>query len=131
MPIIEIFIICAVVTQLPYYDCNDEWKIYYHDDYRFRLNDQWIVGWADYGQAKEIHLAKEHYYWLDATNKTVLEHELEHLECKCNFHENETKDPIHIANLPHEKGWHLPNFDSNYIENELNRMGIVIKSHMH
>lgn len=87
--LLEILTICSLVTVSPFYDCSESWQIHiYNVPPNVQCNNS-DTRFHSFGCAKlgtnTIHMVdfaehRDHY------GMTILEHELEHLRCKCNFH---------------------------------------------
>lgn len=87
--LLEILTMCSLITVSPFYDCSETWEIRMYDtppNIQCNNNDP---AYHSFGCAKlltkTIHVVdfSEHK---DRFGMTVLEHELEHLKCKCDFH---------------------------------------------
>ena len=83
-----ILIICALTYVAPYYDCSEQWTIHYFDNLT-TLNCEKLgiraVSCASWGLNRiELFLPLSNIPLDDG--KTPLQHVLEHLKCKCNFH---------------------------------------------
>jgi len=88
--LLDILIICSLISSPPYYDCSEQWTIEINnspvpcfDSLEFVL----AAGCTDFS-TKTIKIYE--YAMHDVKDPddgfTVLEHELEHLKCMCNFH---------------------------------------------
>ena len=90
-----ILTICALTFASPYYDCNENWDIYLHDEelvkcgggealgcatyYRVFGNDK-IDLVSDYPEREGLHSPK-------LKHNNILWHELLHQMCECDWHE--------------------------------------------
>ena len=87
--LLEILTICSLVSVSPFYDCSESWEIRLYDTPPNIQCNNSDSQFHSFGCAKlqtnTIHLVDfpEHF---DNFGNTILEHELEHLRCKCNFH---------------------------------------------
>jgi len=84
--LLDILIICSLVYASPHYDCSEQWKIELYDVPIPCFDVQEFVlaaGCTDFS-TKTI---KIYEYENEPEDRfTVLEHELQHLKCMCNFH---------------------------------------------
>jgi hypothetical protein len=87
--LLEIMTICSLISVSPYYDCSEKWEIMiYSQPPMIECNnyDQFYVsfGCTKLDQ-KVIHMVHfpEHR---DKFGYSILQHELKHMSCKCNFH---------------------------------------------
>lgn len=103
---IEIFLtICALTFTAPYYDCSEEWDIIVYDDSMDLLpcgtKKHSSLGCASYSRVfrnDRIELVHNHAKIMgEHTPKLkaggILQHELLHLTCECNWHERWENDP--------------------------------------
>ena len=87
--LLEIMTICSIVAVSPFYDCSEEWEIrIYSMPPMIQCNDhdEFFTTLACTNlDRKVIHMVQfpEHR---DEFGQTVLEHELRHLKCGCNYH---------------------------------------------
>ena len=87
--LLEILTVCSLISAAPYYDCSDEWEIrLYSVPPMVQCNDHdkfFTTFGCSQLNRNVIHMVHfpEHR---DQFGKTILEHELEHLKCRCNFH---------------------------------------------
>ena len=94
----HIEVICAITDIDPFYNCNEKWVLYFYD-----LDDVWdqchpeskdvfhmgIVGCATFDDERGYSAIYSNKYFENShTGQTVLQHELDHLKCRCNFHVN-------------------------------------------
>jgi hypothetical protein len=97
--IIETFLICALTTVAPYYDCGEMWEINMHDTkYLSKIlcdsESDFVIGCAMYSsndfinkiKPPRIHLGLDTRY-IDEFGQNNLQHEVRHVQCRCNFHE--------------------------------------------
>lgn len=108
MAIIEILYICALITNAPFYDCDEKWGIVIADTMTVKdPNGQYVFGFAHWDVRDPVvfhfngtdHVMPEKYIMVGSTNidgcynlvcRSLLHHELLHLICECNWHENMT-----------------------------------------
>ena len=88
--LLEILTICSLVSAYPFYDCSEKWDIRVYNEYptiQCNNHDQHLVslGCAIL-ERNTIHIINDSNY-RDGLGQTILEHELHHLKCKCNFHD--------------------------------------------
>ena len=91
--------ICSIILSAPYYDCEEVWEINIYDD-RY-LSDEMckvdlkrILGCTYYSVNDFInriyppvmHIVINSDY-IDKFGYTNLEHEIKHIQCRCNFHD--------------------------------------------
>lgn len=88
--LLEILTICSLMSVSPFYDCSESWEIRLYDTPPNIQCNNSDSRFDSFGCAKlqtnTIHLVdfpERH----DDSGKTILEHELEHLHCQCNFHQ--------------------------------------------
>ena len=80
---------CSLISVSPYYDCSESWEIrIYNQPPEIQCNNQdsFFVSLACANIKRDIiHMVyfPEH---VDEFGQTILEHELRHLKCKCDFH---------------------------------------------
>jgi hypothetical protein len=87
--LLEVMTICSLISISPYYDCSQEWEIrIYSQPPNIQCNN-YDEFYASFGctklDTKTIHMVlfPQHR---DKFGQTILEHELRHLRCECNFH---------------------------------------------
>jgi len=87
--LLEVMTICSLISVFPYYDCSEKWEVRIYSEppmIQCNNNDQLYVsfGCAKLDQ-KVIHMVyfPEHR---DKFGYSILQHELMHMSCKCNFH---------------------------------------------
>jgi len=87
--LLEIMTICSLISVAPYYDCSDKWEIRLYDEppaIQCNNLDNFYVklGCANINRGI-IHVIDfpEHR---DQLGQTILQHELKHMICQCNFH---------------------------------------------
>jgi len=88
--LLEVLFICSLTHTAPFYDCSEQWRIEVYDEpvscfvgYEIRA-----AGCTNF-ETKTIRIydyAMREYGRDPADGYTVLEHELEHLKCMCDFH---------------------------------------------
>ena len=90
MLLLEILTICSLISAPPFYDCSDTWEIHLYSeppDIQCNNNDPRFhsFGCANL-RSNTIHMVDfaEH---TDRYGYSILQHELEHLKCQCDFHE--------------------------------------------
>ena len=86
--LLEIFTICSLVAVSPFYDCSEEWEIrVYSVPPKIQCNDhdQYLTLACANLDRGIIHMVNQPDY-RDEFGQTILQHELRHLMCMCNFH---------------------------------------------
>jgi len=87
--LLEIFSICSLLSVAPFYDCSEKWEIRLYGDFptiQCNNRDQHLVSLGCANLDRDlIHIVDIPDY-RDEFGQTVLSHELEHLRCRCNFH---------------------------------------------
>ena len=99
LPIIEALFTILTFTCLPdvdfnSYNCDESLDIFVHEsnasfhDYFKQKIDESALGLAFYGNSNhsEIHVIKNSMYLHDVNKLTIIQHELKHVNCRCNFH---------------------------------------------
>lgn len=87
--LLEILTMCSLISVSPFYDCSDQWEIWIYSGppmIQCNDNDEFYVTLACANLDRSIiHMVyfPEHR---DEFGQTILEHELRHLECNCDFH---------------------------------------------
>lgn len=80
--------ICSLIGVSPFYDCSETWEIRIYDTFPQiqcnALQDYVNLGCANIKRGI-IHVVKMPEF-RDEFGDTIIEHELKHLQCKCNFH---------------------------------------------
>lgn len=92
---IYIMVMCATTDVDPFYNCDEKWVLYYYpnisDVYELCHQKQAfhmaVAGCATYDDERGHSLILgSHVNSKSHTGQSVLEHELLHLKCRCNFH---------------------------------------------
>ena len=88
--LLEIMTICSLVAVSPFYDCSEEWEIrVYSTPPTIQCNDHE----DKYRTLACANLDRDIIHMLNLPDKkdefgqTILQHELRHLMCRCNFHD--------------------------------------------
>ena len=87
--LLDIIIICSLIQASPYYDCSEHWIIEVYDQpvSCFVGNDIQAAGCTNFEtKTVRIYDYAMFVYGKDEYGFNVLEHELEHLKCMCDFH---------------------------------------------
>ena len=88
--LLEMLIICSLTDSYPFYDCSEHWKIQIYDEpvpCHDGVATVDAAGCATFlTKSIKIYDKAMHEYGKDSYRFTVLEHELEHLRCMCDFH---------------------------------------------
>lgn len=113
----QVFFICALLPYAPYYDCSEQWGIVIYDDWVFQSlsTGKLVTGYTvnrdhDYEfmlngklwkmPKKFVGIGKINYdNCYDGKCRSVLTHELKHLMCSCDWHENQISKPLLAYNL--------------------------------
>ena len=80
---------CSLIYTSPYYDCSEQWEIEVYDQAVLcHENDLILAAGCTNFETKTIKIYNYAMYEYDKDEYgfTVLEHELEHLKCICDFH---------------------------------------------
>jgi hypothetical protein len=87
--LLEVMFICSLTHAYPFYDCSEHWKIEVYDEpvSCFVGHEILAAGCTNF-ETKTIRIYDYALlvYGNDQYGFTVLEHELEHLKCMCDFH---------------------------------------------
>ena len=87
--LLEILTICSLVSVSPFYDCSDKWEIRVYSELpeiQCNDNDVYYVKLACANIKRDvIHMVNAPDF-RDEFGQTILQHELKHLSCKCDFH---------------------------------------------
>jgi len=91
--IIEIMLICSLTDVAPMYDCNEMWELHISDQ-RYpnhcKLLGHYVAGCAYfngiYGNIIPMRMYVGTSDYIDYYGMTTLEHEIEHLKCRCDWH---------------------------------------------
>ena len=86
--LLEILTICSLVAISPYYDCSESWEILLYNDFpviQCNVDEELVSLGCTRIESKTIHVIDFPEY-TDDYGHTILQHELQHLQCKCNFH---------------------------------------------
>lgn len=88
--LLETLIICSLIYVAPYYDCSEHWTIEIYDEpVLCNIGQKILAAGCTNFETKTIRLYDYAAYNYGRDSKdgfTVLEHELEHLKCMCDFH---------------------------------------------
>lgn len=82
--LIEIILFCSLTLASPYYDCSEDWAIFYDTSSQWikSPNQGWVVGYADIDKRRiDIGGMKK-----DVCGNSLLWHELGHLKYKDSSH---------------------------------------------
>lgn len=82
--------ICAITEEQPFYNCDEKWIIVMYDT---KYVDKNILGRAIYSEVEyvnliippQLHIGNSDYR--DNFGYTTLQHEIKHVQCRCNFHD--------------------------------------------
>jgi hypothetical protein len=87
--LLEVLLICSLTHATPFYDCAQQWTIEIHSEpvSCFVGHQIMAAGCTNFDtKAIRIYDFAMYHYGKDRYGFTVLEHELEHLKCMCDFH---------------------------------------------
>lgn len=87
--LLDILIICSLISSSPYYDCSEQWMIEIHNTPVpcFEGNEFVLAAGCTNFNSKNIKVYTMYEYEKELKDRfSALEHELEHLKCMCNFH---------------------------------------------
>lgn len=88
--LLEVLLICSLTHTAPFYDCSDQWAIQVYDvPVTCNIGQQILAAGCTNFESKTIKIyeyAMTNYGKDHHDGFTVLEHELEHLKCMCDFH---------------------------------------------
>ena len=87
--LLEIMTICSLISVSPFYDCSEEWEIrIYSLPPMIQCNDyaEFYVTLACANLDREVIHMVQFPQHKDEFGQSILEHELRHLSCKCDFH---------------------------------------------
>ncbi len=87
--LLEILTICSLIAISPYYDCSESWEILLYDDFPViqcnNVDEELVSLGCTKMEHNTIHMI-DFSEFKDERGQTILEHELRHLQCKCDFH---------------------------------------------
>lgn len=88
--LVETLLICMLTNSAPYYDCSDQWTIQLYDDELVEgsSSDLMYIGFTDL-LTKTVRLSEPNLSRTDHYGNNLLQHELKHAMCRCNWHSNE------------------------------------------
>ena len=78
--ILEIILMCALTDVEPFYDCDEEWKIYLHDNDASQVCIKYRTPACSEWEPPIIHINLNQPLWYDVCGQTLLMHELNHLK---------------------------------------------------
>lgn len=94
----QIHLMCSLLDEEPYYDCDHKWVLYLipsvYDVYEYCYPNSKsfhivVLGCATYDDEKaHFMIIGNQLHEKSHTGHSVLEHELLHMKCRCNFHES-------------------------------------------
>jgi hypothetical protein len=87
--LLEVLLICSLTHTYPFYDCSEQWTIeVYSEPVPCFVGHEIMAAGCTNFETKTIKIYDYamHQYDKDRYGFTVLEHELEHLKCMCDFH---------------------------------------------
>ena len=91
--------ICSLIIGAPYYDCEEMWEINVYDDKYLseemcKVYLERVLGCAFYsvnGFINRIYNPSMHIVidsdYIDKFGYGVLEHEIKHIQCRCEYHD--------------------------------------------
>lgn len=97
------FYMCAVIGSNWGYDCDEKWSVYVYSDpyvtkYCYPYDEEGLhnllKGCASYNSNRgHMMMLSDFGTGMSHTGHSVLEHEIKHLSCLCNFHANPPEPP--------------------------------------
>jgi hypothetical protein len=82
--LVDVMIICSLITVAPYYDCDEKWAIHIYDDNRQDYPCATIRATACVLQPSFIYWSAQAFdsLWYDACGHGLFLHEINHLKYK-------------------------------------------------